>query len=270
MPGRPFRGFTSARLPPPPEAEVLPTQLDKIVSRVIALVDPLVGEGWHQVCVVDDLELVNRDQPDVVLRVAREAFERALWRLHRRDPRRAALIRGALRRKASVHVIRPMVEAWFFGAPSIFQRDGVRFDARFHIVGGDPEAFESTDRDYIAATEAQCPEWCLRRRKRGDRPKWLGADRVHHPKGYLQWLMRDGAHKACTAYDEAHGGAEALAGLDWAALLDGPRDAPFARALVEDIADGLGQPPALAAWAGITAPETSVKCLPCWPVLRNL
>lgn len=270
VPGRPFRGFTSGRLPQPPEAMRLPTQLDTIVSRVLGLMER-TNEVWDHICVVDDLELCNRDQPGVVVEAVREVFARHLSRLLANPPRVAALARG-LRERVSLHLVKPMIEAWFFGAPRVFQCQGMAFQARFHIQGHDPEAFESTDRAYIAATEDACVTWCRRRRQRGDRPKWIGAERnrIHHPKGYLQWLMIDGAAPTCTRYVEADAGGRALAELDWATLLGHPHRAPFARALVEDLADRLGQAPAVSVWQGVSAPETSIRVLPWWPVLRNI
>jgi len=76
VPGRPFRSFTSGRLPPPPEGR--PDVVDHLISRAAALVDPDLVTEFDGVIVVDDLELVNRDQTNVVVDVFRAAALRHL------------------------------------------------------------------------------------------------------------------------------------------------------------------------------------------------
>lgn len=267
VPGRPFRSFTSGRLPPPPE--VCPTVVDHLVARAAALVDPDLITTYDAVLVIDDLELVNRHQPDVVVAVFRAAALRHLDRFATNPTRRAALA-AALRTRVSFHIVRPMIESWFFGAPAALATVGVSA-IPFHVRPGDHEDFETTDRGYIAELPEACPRW-LRTRYRDDRPKWIGAgpERIFHPKGYLQWLMIDGTHACCTRYAEAHAGASALAAIDWARLLANPNSATFARALVADLEQLLGQAPPLASWRGAEAPETSVTATRAAPVLRNL
>lgn len=269
LPGRPFRGFTTHRLPPPPDP--VPLVVDKLAGAAVSLIDPDTRDSADFAFVLDDLELINRAQPEVVAAVFRSAVERHLER-YQADPVRLATLRRAVQRRVSFHLVVPMIEAWFFGAPSALTVAGVSGITAYHVRQGDPEAFESTDTGYLGASETACTEWCRRRRQRGDRPKWIsaGQGRPFHPKGYLQWLLIDAAAPTCTSYAESVGGRDALIQLDWGALLANPARCLFARALIEDLTDALGQSPAVANWAGSSAPATSIFSPKAIKVLRNL
>ena len=225
------------------------------------------------VLVVDDLELANRSQPHAVCDEVRAALARHLAGLGRSAPALQRLAQ-AVRTRLSFHLVVPMVESWFFAAPTALTALGLG-SVPFHKRPGDPESFESTDRNYIEAQPTACTAWCSYGRSKNDRPKWIGAGdkRVWHPKGYIQWLMIDPSHKTCTRYREGPGGAApVLAVVDWASLLGDPATMLYARALVADLADGLGQCPAVAPWQGNTAGLTSRSQPPGGPplVLRNL
>jgi len=266
VPGRPFRSFTSGRLPPPPEGR--PDIVDHLIAHAAALVDPDLVTGFDGVIVIDDLELLNRHQTDVVVDVFRAAALRHLD-LYAANPARRSALAAALRTKVSFHIARPMIESWFFGAPAALATIGVS-SIPYHVRPGDHEDFETTDRRYIAEQPSACTRWLRNGKVRGDRPKWLGLDRIFHPKGYLQWLMIDGTHECCTRYSEAHAGVSALAAIDWTRLLGIPSHATFARALVRDLEVMLGQAPEIASWSGNEAPETSVSTSRATPVLRNI
>ena len=268
VPGRPFRGFTSPRLPLPPERIPTRSALDKLVARAIAEVDTAGREPFDLAVIVDDLELRNRDQPEAVVGAVRDAVQRHLSD-PRLSPRRDALTELA-RTKVSLHLAVPMTESWFFGAPHALGVLGVPGHVGFHLRPGDPEDFESTDRAYMEADGAACTELHRCGFRRGDRPKWVlaGADRIHHPKGYLQWLLMAPDERTCTTYDEAGAGAVALAGIRWDRLLADPTHMAFARALVCDLARDLGWPPSIPHGPG--SPITSRGGLPTEGVLRNL
>jgi len=271
-PNRPFHGFTSNRLPAPLAPVGIETSLDKLVAQGVSLVDPETAEPWELAVILDDLELANRTQPDVVCSEVRCAVERHLAGLER-GPAAEQRLEDAVRTRLSFHLAVPMIESWFFAAPKALTDLGVS-DKPFHMRPGDPEQFESTDRDYIAANPNACTLWCRHRRPKGDRPKWVsaGAERVRHPKGYLQWLLINPAHKTCTSYREGqHGAAPKLACIDWSSLLGTRNKMPFARSLVDDLAQGLGQAPAVNPWNGNKAPQTC-RASPAASssVLRNL
>jgi hypothetical protein len=98
------------------------------------------------------------------------------------------------------------------------------------------------------------------------RPAWLVDNREAHPKAFLSWLCRDGTEKKCSRYRETHEGAKALCDLDWASVLGHPERCTFVRALIEDLADGLGEPPIV----GQRSPVTSRLQRRASLVLRNI
>jgi hypothetical protein len=136
----------------------------------------------------------------------------------------------------------------------------------------DPEDFETTDTAYLQATEDACPCWVTRGRKKQLRPKWLGQlPRHRHPKGYLQWLCRDGDARNCTTYDETTRGGVALENLDWAQLLARPDgEVQFLRSFVADLADALSQEPITGPVTQPQAPATSRFTQRRVRTLRNL
>lgn len=142
------------------------------------------------------------------------------------------------------------------------------------LCRGDPEDFRTTDAAYLADDESACPCWSelpSGRAKKKQRPKWFGSARERHPKGYLQWLCRDGAAKNCTRYDETHHGSRALTEIDWQALLGRPHDHfLYLRSLVADIADALNQPPAAGSIHDPQASATSRFASGVSRGLRNL
>lgn len=234
------------------------------------MVDPDTAAATELAVVVDDLELANRDQPARVVEHVRATFQRHVAQFE--DADRRERLAAAIRNRVSFHLVAPMIESWFFAAPSALTILGLRGDTAFHIRPGDPEQFESTDRSDIAANASLCTEWCKRRRRPADGPRWIaaGEDCVYHPKGYVQWLLSDPAHTTCTSYRAGWMGARALAAVDWVTLLGHPDAMPFARALVADITAALAQAPAVERWEGELAPATAVGLSPGPTTLRNI
>ncbi len=268
VPGRPFHGFTSARLPAPTVLGV-ESALDKIVKHAVALVDPQSPREatWDLVLFIEDLELANLDQPQTVCDVVRQSVKHHISQLGR-PPEAAASLEVAVRERVSFHLLVPMIEAWFFGAPSALTSLGVT--SAFHKKG-DPEKFESTHQDYLNAIASQCSGWCRNHRPKDDRPKWIREDgrRAEHPKGYLQWLLICPEHKTCTRYREGEGGAAtALAKIDWAQLFTSLDRMRWARTLVQDIAERLGVQPTIDLEGEVT-PHTERRASPSM-VLRNV
>jgi hypothetical protein len=244
----PYDGFTSLRLSlvheqTPPDAAM------KLIARAA---QEALGDRHRRpadlVLIVDDLELNNRDQPNMVLRVMRAAAHQHLSRLRAESNdttyRRAT---EALRNQISFHLIAPMIEAWFFADPHALSLAGVREDVTVNFASNtDPEDFYTDDLDYRAATQDDCPALLQtpESKRKKLRPKWLGdGDRRRHPKGYLQWLCRDAQSKNCTTYHETRNGGGALQGLRWSTVLQRPdTHLGFLRALLDDLAHTLGQP----------------------------
>lgn len=268
VPGRCFSCITSNRLPLPPTP--YPPMVDKIVARAAAMVDPRLSGGPDMVLILDDLELANLDQPEVVVAVFRDAVARHLSR-YEPDHGLIASMRAEITKRVSFHLAVPMVESWLFADRNGPSRAGVSPSTRVQIREGDVEDFQTVDPIYAAADDTACPEWCKRKRQSRDRPKWLGAgDRTRHPKGYLQWLMRDGTIPTCTSYSEVPNGVDALKNLDWSEVLKYKARCAYVRALVGDISALLNQPPAIPNWQGMEAVLTSRTTPRPDPVLRNI
>lgn len=238
----------------------------KLVSRAAqAITKDRHCPAADQVVILDDLELANLHQPQVVVEVMRASVKHYLDQLP--SHLRAATAQ-ALQQRVSFHLARPMIESWIFADCRGPQRAGAPHPGL--VKPGDPEAFETDDPAYL--TDVGCAGYQHRLRTRGKvdkkhTPLWLRGKtsprRHQHPKAYLAWLCSDPAETTCTRYRETHEGVTALEALDWNALLAHPDHAPFARALIHDIADALGED---RPFPGRCAPETSAPPT----VLRNL
>lgn len=221
---------------------------------------------------VEDLELINRANEANVLLATRESVARHLAKVAaRRDGPRDLAER--LQARASFHLFDPMVEAYFYDDPAAFAVAQGGLGRVAHRVGGrDPERFEvdaPADPDYFAPV-GECPR---HRRPRDRRCPWGSDPRGEHPKKYLKYLCREAPpNEFCSTYQETHGGVDALAQLDWSRILATRGSAPFLRALVEDLADALGQAPALQGWpaAPTSGAPTARSRAPRERVLRNL
>ena len=266
----PFDSFTSSGQPLTRTQEN--PKLVEIVERMASeLVPGRRGNPPDLLLVLEDLELPNRHQPEIVVQVFRDATLRHLAQLESANPRLASRVAEALRSRASFHLATPMIEAWLFADPSGPRNAGVpteRLPPNWESTR-DPEAFLTREPAYL--TDAACAAWDAlprQQRKKETKPPWCREQRGMHPKAFLAWLCRDPAEKNGTRYRESHEGADALAALDWAAALRAPEHCTYLRAMVEDIADGLGE--TLALPAGDVSPFTNHRVHGQWPVLRNI
>jgi hypothetical protein len=271
-PSEPFDSFTSSGEP------LTPTQPNgnvvKIVEQMAAeLVPGRGGNAPDLLLVLDDLELPNKHQPEVVVQVFRDATARHLAQLQSINPKLADRVAEALRSKASFHLATPMIEAWLFADPNGPGNAGVPADRLppSWESARDPEDFLTRDPVYLTDDGSTCEAWQALppRRLKQHRPTWLKEQREMHPKAFLAWLCRDPAQKNCTRYRETHEGANALQHLDWAAALHSPDHCTYLRALVDDLADGLGERLELPA-GGRVSPHTSHREPRPSPMLRNL
>lgn len=269
-----LKDSTSSRVDPERNAkDAAEGDLPAIDDLVEHLAASLYGRRAADFSVlVEDVELANRANEANVLLSTRESVARHLEKVAgRRDGPRDLAER--LQGRASFHLFDPMVEAYFYDDPTAFAVAQGGLGRISHRVGGrDPERFEvdaPADPDYFADV-GECPR---HRRPKERRCPWGGTARGEHPKKYLKYLCREGPpNEFCSTYHETHGGADALAGLNWNRLLATPGSAPFLRALVEDLADALEQAPALHTWpAGLTSEApTALSRAPRERVLRNL
>lgn len=238
------------------------------------------------VFIVDDLELANQGDPASVTSVVGEAVAEHLGRLT--VVGNQALTRAALRARVSFHLAAPMIEAWLFADQHGLVNAGVTGERPAHLGCGTAlEDFLVTDAGFLQDDCSNCEKWATllqggrtltRSKRKANCPEWCKGDRSvngRHPKRYLAWLCRDSTQKKCSTYREHDGvtpsartGATALAQLDWSRVRLGEVHMPFLNALVEDLADALGEPCPLPGDA-VLASETSRKVHPP-AVLRNL
>lgn len=280
MPGRtavPFDGFTSAVVSPTVAAEATST-VRGLVARLAGCVYP-TRDACDLAVLLDDLELANYRQESVVIQAVQDAVKAHLASFSPREQSVAQQTAAALRTRASFHLALPMTESWFYGDPSAMRHSEVPVGRTPSLVAGlDPEDFEAADAAFSAETGGVCAQLLNRnvRRRENRRPPWEVATRPgmpwhrreKHPKAYLQWLCRDPAENSCTAWKESKQGAAALAALDWRAVLQNPAHYGFLRALLEDLADGLGVTALIP--AGTTSAPTALRPPNARTVLRNL
>jgi len=274
---RTFHGFTSNRVPPP-QARA-PTSVESIAKAAVAhLFLNINGDQPPDFLVVlDDLELCNVGNERGVADTFSAAVGAHLDELKTDNSMKfVKRYEDAVRDRLSLHLVKPMIEAWFFADPKALEAAGVPQNAPVVVdQNQDPECFCTTDADYRNATDASCP--CLnelpKARRRTQKPKWLGTEfkRETHPKGYLQWLLLAPNKESCTRYHETRDGGRALACLDWSRLSDRPDGhVLFFRSLVADLADALGEAPSTGPVKLKEADVTSLSQRPKDHVIRNL
>lgn len=249
-------GFTSARLPPPPLPSRVPLNLDKLAATLIGAFDPGNRRDRPRpdfVIAVDDVELVNADDPARITAALREALQRrlAVWPANARTLDR---LREALRLKVSFHLMAPMTEAYFFADAAAFDRATAPVPTRPNRFdpATDVELFVVDDPDYLDPPADRDSRWRTEGGRQG------------HPKRYLLYLTESSEGGQ---YRESKHGVRALADLDWSAVALRPDQARFARSLLVDLVDMLGLP-GQGLDAGRTHPVTWPP--PADPVLRNL
>lgn len=249
---------------------------DKLIQRAaFEAMKSKRGERFDLVVIVDDLELENVAHPDVVCNVVRSAVDRHLAQAHF-DPDLRSRTAKRLRSAVSFHLAKPMIESWIFADSRGPTNAGVPPERVAKLQAGlDPEDFATDDPQYDAANESLCACWLALSAAKQKRHKvqWVASEneRTRHPKAYMAWLCLDPAAKTCSAYRESHEGVAALSRLNWGEVL-GPqhRRMPFLRSLIDDLADGLEQDPAIGVLHTKGAPETCRLTLPADPCLRNL
>lgn len=220
--------MTSTRLPPLCEGP--PRWMVRVVAAALAALRRREPEPADLVVIVDDLELVNWDQPEVVCGHVRLAVERVIQDLQASQPAELRL-RELLRGGCSFHLLTPMAEAPLFADPAALQRAGCAPGVRPALRAQDVEAFWSEDLD---------PGWqalCARENAaKGD----LGLPwrEERHAKHYLEHLVG----RTGRLYEETVGGQLALERLEWRLVGGTLGPASLLGALFEDLADFVGVP----------------------------
>ena len=216
-------GFTSNRIPPYIAGET--SRAAKLAAAIVAEIDPSesVSTIPHLLVALDDVEVFNVDQPPHLVDYFRAAVEAHVQGHRQWFPSDAASARERLGQRCSFHLLRPMVESYFFGERAALKRAGATRESGFCSEKRDVEDFNIDEAGYLSCAVHPC-----------------GADPAfnsRHPKRYL-------GHISDHFYTETEGGRAALEVLDWRSVLSNPAHATYARSFIEDIADaiGLGSP----------------------------
>lgn len=257
---------TSIGAPAPLPAGSLPDVLKgfELMSRTLAAIDPgSHGNPADYAIAIDDLEVENRGNEAAVIDHVRfllghlidrgphdrkgnplvsvrpDEPDRGISRPLKTPQRR----RDALRERCSFHLVAPMIEAPFF-ADFAAVRSGL--DRRpvaapnFDPATEDCELFATSDPGYLAPPD----DW--RAPGQSFAASWARANRRHHPKHYLEYLLDPGGLER-RPYREKVDGALILAQLDWRSVFSVAAHATLLRSLIDDVAGMCGAP--RPAWA---------------------
>lgn len=250
------QGFTSNTLPEPNPAlhasKAMPLVEDLLASAVPK--EP-GGLPYDYAIALEDVELANEDNQfsdagvlriqghfrlaiDVYLQnkktqAAPTVIPKGKARQHPpldSDPLR----RQFLQERCSLHLLRPMAEALFFGdlPDAVSRAIGLEHPSPpilFDPTICDIEQFQVNDPQYLGATIDT----------ESHLPKWATANRQRHPKHYLEYLL-DPEGQMSRPYIEIEHGKRALTQLKWASVVSLPDHARMVRALLEDISNMVG------------------------------
>jgi hypothetical protein len=199
--------------------------IEKYAKALLAALNPGRGEPRPDyVFGIDDLELVNRDQPKASITAFRHAVAAELASRRRTtNADRYDKFEAAVKEQCSFHLFVPMTEAYFFGDADALRTAGCTRQAIL-VPDSDVEQFQTTDPDYLAPPRQPPPSWAIDL-----------SVRHLHPKRYLQFLLDP------TWYGETSQGVDALLSLDWNGVLARPRQTLFLRSLFQDLADAVGE-----------------------------
>ena len=216
------RRLTTSERPPRPMRDLAKAMLSEVEIGKR-------GTPADLVIVVDDVELDNVDQEAVIVRHFQTALQEALTS-HLKDHSLQVQerYRLRLRERCSFHLLRPMVESYFFGDGAALRSIGVQSTPMLRHP--DVEQFDVIDPD---------PDWLEECRESNERQKVSRPWWRHecHPKHYLEYLLGPNV-----IYDEKIHGEPALQSLAWKQVPKANTDCPIARCLFEDLADWFGVP----------------------------
>ncbi|WP_143177547.1 hypothetical protein [Cystobacter ferrugineus] len=250
LPTQKVQDFTSNRLGSHPgRVPGLKTRAREMAQAIVSAFEPgrFLKVIPNLVLAVDDLELVNVDQPHVVTAYLVREIELTL-KDRNLLPADETRVREHLRHRASFHLFVPMPEAYFYAEPAALTRAGAKAASRFDVAQYDTEAFAVDDPDYRQWLQKKAPN---------------AVEPHRHPKQYLRYLCDPNASSE-RAYRETKEGAQALESLAWSKVTAREERESYVRALLEDFADGIG-----ASWRspGPVAPLTARRS---GGLLRNL
>jgi hypothetical protein len=225
---RPLSGFTSRDVAPlalAPKGPI-PNNVDELAAELVNAIFP--GRRREHIdfaYVVEDLELCNQCQPDLVIRVFRDAvtsYIRENW------PQQSGPRYEEVRERCSYHLFRPMTEAYFFGDPAALQRARVE---RPHQLPAnlDLEEFRTADQSFLDLPDGS------------DRIVNM-PEREFHPKSYLRYLCDPTLADRGKRYRETIHGVAALESLNWESVVRSAPHYPFLHAFLDDLGEALNAP----------------------------
>ncbi len=271
--------FTATLIGPPPPLPPgsLPDALKgfELMSRTLAAIDPGAhGNPADYAIAIDDVEVENRGNESAIVDHVRfllghliergphdrrnnplvstrpDEPDRGIYRPLKTPQRR----RDALRERCSFHLMAPMIEAPFF-ADFATVRSGLG-PRQVRAPDFDPstqdcEQFVTGDPGYLAPPDNwKAPGATFA-------AQWARANRQHHPKHYLEYLLDPGGIER-RPYREKVDGLSVLSQLNWDTVFSVPSHATLLRSLIDDVASMCGVPPPR--WAvGDLHPLTQVR-----------
>jgi hypothetical protein len=225
-PDGPLPGFTSGRVLVPSQFDdstAIPSELNELATSLVGLADrPRRQQRFDFVFVLEDLELVNQEQPETVVEAFRNAVDTYVRENGLQLPPN---ISERVREQCSFHLFRPLTEAYFFGEPAAIRRAGAQ---RPWIVSADFERFETGDPTYLGLPK-------------GTQEVCEMPNRKLHPKHYLRFLCDPGRPASGAGYRETKNGVRALEHLDWEQVVSAEPRCPFLHAFLDDLAYALGR-----------------------------
>ena len=213
-----------------------PTNPDSSIRQLVAtMVGAVIPGGiddpFNFAFLIDDLELCNDGHPHEVVELVRKAVrshvEQSKWSLAKQER-----VVEAVRDKCSCHLLRPMVEAYFFGDPAALARAKAARPPQLDPTC-DFEQLLATDPEYLAVPDDNDK---LKPHNGGT------GDRARHPKSYLTFLC-DPTLTRKRPYAETKEGTSALESLDWHAVIQSAAlKCPFLSAFLEDLSWAVNAP----------------------------
>lgn len=201
---------------------LLPPKRKPELKLADAMAAWVLGDGaatFDLIVLLDDLEVCNVDDIGAVLARYEAALRHVLGEA---DAAVRESLRAALRQKASFHLMRPMLEAWFFAEEATLREAGAKSPSAWPY-SDDAETFSVHDQAYRS--------WPHHPPHRGEL----------HPKRYLDFLNQPGRYaETVNARRRTHTGQQALCRVDWHALAQRPGQFGYTRALLHDLATALG------------------------------
>lgn len=213
------------------------------------------GRPADLVIVIDDVELGNLAREEIVAQHFRAAVNQVLSQRYKLSEQQH--YRETLRENCSFHLLKPMVESYFFGDIQALGRAGVPADASPMLVHSDVEEFESSDPRWLPACQMENAQQQLH-------TPWWNHER--HPKHYLEHLTARGG----VFYEEKLHGKDALISLRWTDVPKALTETIFARSLFEDLSFWFDVPNPLGRGSTHAGFYPSKSARPTDRLLRNL